>query len=177
MVDQSSSLVRAAAVRSSALSLANSCSIGFEIGAVRRQVQDRGAGRGDRLADAGDLVRRQVVEHHDIIGFERRRQELLDVRAKRRAGHGPVEHQRRDDAALAEPGHEGGGAPVAVRHRRDQTVTQGAPAIAPGQAGGGAGLVEEHEARRVHEALPSPPAAALLDDVEAILLGGPQGFF
>ena len=32
MVDQSSSLVRAAAVRSSALSLANSCSIGLKSG-------------------------------------------------------------------------------------------------------------------------------------------------
>ena len=32
MVDQSSSLVRAAALRRSALSLANSCSIGFRSG-------------------------------------------------------------------------------------------------------------------------------------------------
>ena len=50
-----------------------------QIRAVRRQVEDRNAGRGDRLADAVDLVRCQIVEHHDVTGSERRRQELLDV--------------------------------------------------------------------------------------------------
>ena len=39
MVDQSSSLVRAAALRRSALSLANSCSIRVQIGAVGWQVR------------------------------------------------------------------------------------------------------------------------------------------
>jgi len=123
MMDQSSSLVRAAALRKSALSLANSCSIGVEIRAVGRQIEDRGIGRGDRLADAGERVGRQVVEHHDVTGRERRRQELLDIGAKGRTGpmrgcgdpaphSGPVEHQRRDDAGLPEPGDEGRGAPV-----------------------------------------------------------------
>jgi predicted GNAT family N-acyltransferase len=31
-----------------------------EVGRVRRQVEERGAGRGDRLADAIDLVRREM---------------------------------------------------------------------------------------------------------------------
>jgi hypothetical protein len=35
-------------------------SIGFETRAVGRQVEERGAGRFDRLADAIDLVRRQL---------------------------------------------------------------------------------------------------------------------
>ena len=58
-------LGRAAVLRSSALSLADSCSIGAprpprsvleasrEIRAVGRQVEDRGAGRGDRTAERG----------------------------------------------------------------------------------------------------------------------------
>jgi hypothetical protein len=53
----------------------------LQIRAVGRQVEERGAGRGDRLADAGDLVGREVVEHHDVAGRERRRQELLDIGA------------------------------------------------------------------------------------------------
>jgi hypothetical protein len=112
MACQSSSLVRAAALRKSALSLAKSCSIGFRSGS--KAVEDGRAGRGDRLADAVDLVRREIVEHHDVARLERRREELLDVGAKCGAGHWPVENQWRDDTALPQPGDEGGGAPVAV---------------------------------------------------------------
>jgi hypothetical protein len=46
-------------------------------------------------------------------------------------------------------------------HRAPRVPTQGVPAIAPCQVGGRAGLVDEREACRIHEALPSPPAAAL----------------
>ena len=67
MACQSSSLVRAAALRTSAVRLANSCSIGFRSG-PRRQVEDGGAGGNDRLADGVDLVCRQLIEHHDIAG-------------------------------------------------------------------------------------------------------------
>ena len=93
-----------------------------EIGTVGRQIEERGVGRGDRLADAVDLVRGEIVEHHDVAGLERRCQELLDVGAERRAGHRPVEHQRRDDAGLPETGDEGRGAPMAVRHGGDQAL-------------------------------------------------------
>ena len=82
MVDQSSTLVRAAALRSSALSLAKSLLDRVEVGAVGRQVEDAGAGRRDRLADARDLVRGEVVHDHDVAGGERRREELLDVGAE-----------------------------------------------------------------------------------------------
>jgi hypothetical protein len=50
-----------------------------EIRAVGWQIEDRGGGRGDRLAHAIDLVRRQNVEHHDVTAFERGREALLDI--------------------------------------------------------------------------------------------------
>ena len=128
-----------------------------QIGAVGGQVEERGAGRGDRLADAIDPVRGQVVEHHDIARLERGRQELLHIGAEGDAGHWPVQHQRCDDAALPEPSDEGRGAPVAMRHGRNQTPTRRATALAPGHVGGGACLVEKDEPRRIHEVLPSPP--------------------
>jgi hypothetical protein len=53
---------------------------------------------------------------------------------------------------------------VAVRHRRDQALVRGAAAIAACHVGRGAGLVQEDEARRVHEALPGTPAPALGGD-------------
>lgn len=43
--------------------------------------------------------------------------------------------------------------------------------------GGGRGLVEDDEARRVHEALPHPPPPALAGAVGAVLFGRSQGFF
>jgi hypothetical protein len=144
---------------------------------VGRQVEERGAGRGDGLADALGLVRFEVAEHHHIAGCERRGQELLDIGAERRAGHRSVEHQRRDDAALAQAGDEGRGAPVAVRHGRDQALARRATTVTARHVGGGAGLVEEHEPRRVHEALPASPLPAFGGDVGAVLLRRPQRLF
>jgi hypothetical protein len=67
-------------------------------------------------SDAIDLVRREVVEHHDVAGRERRREELFDIGVEGGAvpcGCGDpaptrraVEHQRGDDAGLPEPGDE-----------------------------------------------------------------------
>jgi hypothetical protein len=56
-------------------------------------------------------------------------------------------------------------------HGGDQTLIRGAAAVAPGQGGGGRGLVEKDEVRRVHEALPGPPPPALADHVGPVLLG------
>ena len=96
-----------------------------QIGAVGWQVKERGAGRGDRLADAIDPVRGQVVKHHDIARLERRgRRELLHIGAEGDAGHWPVQHQRCDDAAVPEPSDEGRGAPDGHGHGRNQTPTR-----------------------------------------------------
>jgi hypothetical protein len=84
MACQSSALVRAAALRRR-LELGEELFDGVQIGRVRRQVEDRGTGRGDRPADALDPVRREVVEHHDVARPERWRQELLHVGAERGA--------------------------------------------------------------------------------------------
>jgi hypothetical protein len=64
-------------------------------------------------------------------------------------------------------------APVAMGHSRDQALVRQAPAVAPGQVGGGAGLVEEHEPRRVHERLPGAPPPTLAGDVGPVLLRRP----
>jgi hypothetical protein len=60
---------------------------------------------------------------------------------------------------------------MAVRHGGDQARAERAAAVAPGHVGGGAGLVEKDEARRVHEALPDAPQPAFAGDVGALLLG------
>jgi hypothetical protein len=45
-----------------------------QVGRLGRQVEERGACRREHLMDAGDLVRSEVVEHHDVAGGERWRQ-------------------------------------------------------------------------------------------------------
>ena len=148
-----------------------------EVRAVGRQVEDRGAGFRDRLAHTIDLVGREVVEHHDVAGFEAWRQELLDVGAERQTCHRPVEDQGRDHAVLAQPGDEGRGLPVPVRHGADQTGAERTAPVAPRHVGRGRGLVEEDEPGGVHEGLPATPSAALRDDVGPLLLGRSQGLF
>ena len=122
-------------------------------------------------------MRREIVEHHDVARCERGRQELLDIGAERGAGHRAIQHQRCDDAGLPQAGDEGRGMPMAMRHGIDQALAPKAPAVAPRHVGGGAGLVEEHEARGVHVALPDTPAPALARDIGPVLLGRSQRLF
>lgn len=67
------------------------------VGAVGRQVEDLGAAGGDGLADAGDLVGGQVVEHDDIAAPEGRGEHVPDVDPEGFAIHGPVEHPGRGE--------------------------------------------------------------------------------
>ena len=60
---------------------------------------------------------------------------------------------------------------MAMRHGRDQALAERAAAVTPGHVGRGAGLVEEDEPRRVHEALPDAPPPARAGDIGAVLLG------
>ena len=65
---QSVSLVRAAALRNKALSLANTCSIGFQVGRVWRQEEGAGACHPDGLADTRYLVGAEVVHDDHVAG-------------------------------------------------------------------------------------------------------------
>ena len=67
--------------------------------------------------------------------------------------------------------------PMAVRRGIDQALASGTPAVLADHVGRGAGLVEENEGGRVHEALPQLPQLAPRRDVGAILLGRPQRLF
>ena len=168
------SLVRAAALRSSALSLAKNCSIGLRSGAVGRQVEQVGAGRRDRLLNASHFVCGEIIHHHHVARLKRRRERLLDIGSERRTGHRPVEDHRRDDAALSQSGDEGGRSPVPMRHRSDQPLAASAAAVKTGHLGRQPGLVEKHEAGRIHVALPDPPAVSPIGNIGTVLLGRPQ---
>jgi hypothetical protein len=83
-----------------------------EIWTVGRQVEQMGAGRRDRLTHAGDLVRGEVVHHHEVARAQRRRQGLLDIREEARPVDRAIEHAGCGEAVVAQRGDDGGGFPV-----------------------------------------------------------------
>jgi hypothetical protein len=85
MARHRASTVRRAAVRSRALSLAKGLLDRVEVRAVGRQIAELGAGSLDRLAHALDLVRLEIVQHHDVALAQGRRQRLLDIGKEARA--------------------------------------------------------------------------------------------
>ena len=50
-----------------------------EVRRILRQINQRRAGRLDRLRDAGDLVHRQIVHEHDLAALERWDKALLHI--------------------------------------------------------------------------------------------------
>src|SRR3546814_402285 len=76
------SWVRSAALCMRCLSLAKALLDRIEIGAVRGQEQEPGAGAADRLADSGPFEIIQIVHDDNVAGRERRHLELLDVVGK-----------------------------------------------------------------------------------------------
>lgn len=147
------------------------------VGAVGGQVEDLGVAGGDCLADAGDLVRGQLVEHDDVAAPERRREDIADVDAERIAIHRAIDHPGRGHAAQPQPGDEGHRLPVSERHGIVAPFAHWRPAIEPRHLGIDAGFVEEDEALRIDERLRRSPQLAPRDDVGPILFGGAQGFF
>src|SRR3712207_1289379 len=61
--------------------------------------------------------------------------------------------------------------------RSDQALALWTPAGAPDHVGGRAGLVQEHEAVRIHVALPDAPAAAVPGDIGPVVLAGSHALF
>src|SRR4051794_26930332 len=150
---------------------------GVEIRRVGREVKHTGPRGPDRLLDPGDLVTGEVVHHHRISWLQLRREHLLDVGAERLTRHGAIQHEGCDDPARPQTSDEGCGLPVPLRSCIDQTLALETPAGAPDHVRGRAGLVQEHEAVRIHVALPHPPAVAMAGDVGPVLLAGSQALF
>ena len=150
---------------------------GVEVGTVRREIDQRGARGLDRGSYAGDFVRAQVVEDHEIIGAERRHENLFHVRQEARAVECALKDAGRGQAGHAQRGEKRTGLParkwdVVV----DPHAPRGAP-VAPQQIGGDPSFIEEHQVRGVPSRCVLPPVSARRHDVGPVVLTGPDGFF
>ena len=92
--------------------------------------------------------------------------------SKRVSVDSAVNHKRGHDAAPAQARHKGRRFPMAVRHAGPEALTAGRSSVAPGHAGRGPGLVDEHQTFRVEIELALEPLFATLQDVRTVLLGG-----
>jgi hypothetical protein len=173
-VVQRASLVRAAAFRRSAFSLAKTCSIGF------RSASRTASRAGSRPPPGSPRGRPQPCgrgDHDGIAGPQARGKHLLYVGAEHFAGHRPIQHARGDHAIAAQASDEGCCLPVSVGRRVDQALATWTPAVEPRHRGGRPRLVEEDKALGIHVALPGPPMAAVSGNVGPVLLGRPERLF
>ena len=120
-----------------------------EVRGIGRQEQKAGTLRSDGFADPGHFVASEVVGHADVAGRQRGGEELFDPGQKCRSINGALQHQGRDDPVVAQPGKEGGGLPVPVRHPADHPDPARRAAMEPSHVGLGPGLVEKHQAAHV----------------------------
>ena len=148
-----------------------------EVGRIGRQLEQAGAGCLDGVADAGDLVRGEIVHDDDVARPQRRRQAAADVGAEDGAGHRPIDDEGGGEAAGAPCGDERRPLPMAVGHLADQPPAAAAAAPRARHVGGGGGFVDENQPLRIKPRLTGPPRAPRRGHVRPILLGGVHGFF
>lgn len=149
----------------------------IEVGAVGRQEAEPGPDAFDRGLDGRLLVQREVVEHHDITGPQRRREHLLDVGQKggvveRTVEDGgrvqPIPPQRRDDRLRV---------PVATGRVVAQADAARTAPVGSKQVRGDAGLIDEDVAGGVVQRQRLAPASPSRGDIGPPLFIGVNGFF
>jgi hypothetical protein len=159
------------------LILAKAGSMGSRSGAVGRRESSFGAYAFDGLADAGDLVRVEIVHDNHISGFEGGDEDLLDIGANLFAVDRAVEDAGRGEAVMAQRGDKGRGLPGAERSMRDQALAFLTAAVTRRHVGRGPGLVNEHQPARIKALLVFTPGGARVGDVRPLLFGGAQSLF
>src|SRR5258708_37060185 len=83
----------------------------------------------DGLFDAFDHVNACVVHENDIVSFQGRSEELLDVSLERLAIQGALEHKGCGHSIMTQGCDECDGLPVSVQHLLDQPFSLRRPAI------------------------------------------------
>jgi hypothetical protein len=129
MISHRLSIERAAALRSNALSFDKMLDR-VQVGAVRRQVEQRGSARFNSFADAGDLVDANVVHDDDVTVFEGRSEDVFDLGQEACAIHRTIQQDRRSDGIATECGDKGRSLPMTMRHLTDQPLATRLPTVA-----------------------------------------------
>lgn len=148
-----------------------------EIRAVRREIEQGGAGRGDRLGDTFDLVGGEVVADDDIARAEFGHEDFAQVSQEGRSVHGAIQEPGSGQAIVAQGRDEGGALPVAVRHGGQAALAAFAAAIEAAHLGVESRLIQKDQPPVIPAPLLFPPALPGSLKLRPILLGGAQRFF
>jgi len=124
---------------------------GIEIRTVRGQEQEPAAVFSQGFGCARAFVSGQIVKDHDSPRFEGRSQLRLDIGIESGAIHRAVDHPRRDQGIVCQPGDKGLCAPFAKRCRAIEPLTDRSPSAQPGEV-------------RLHRRLVRCPAVAACSD-------------
>ena len=89
---------------------------GIEVGAVRRQEEELGAGGTNGAAHGCRLMAAEVVDDDDVAGSEGRYEALFDIGKEDLAVDRPVDDAWRIDPIAAQRRQEGQRSPAALRH-------------------------------------------------------------
>jgi hypothetical protein len=149
----------------------------IEIGAVRRQIQQRGARPLDRLSHARDFVGTEIVRNNHVAGAQGRDEDLFDVREEARPVDRAVEDPGGGEPGDAKGGEERTGFPAPERRVVvDAHAPRGAP-VTPEQIRGDARFVEKDQVRQIPRRRLTLPVGSGDGDVRLVVLAGAYGFF
>ena len=169
--------VRSAILRRKALSLGEGFFDGVHIRTVGWEISQLRARRLDELLDPRPLVSREIVHDDDLAGRERGDEACLQPILEPGGVDRSVESLCRCQAAKAKAGDQSHRFVVTVRDGRPQAAPAPATSAFAREIGGGSGLVNEKEFRRIEIELPREPFPASILDVCALLLLGMRRFF
>jgi len=149
----------------------------IEIGRVRRQIPEPGAGGLDDAAQRDRLVAAEIVHDNDVVRLQRRQQDLLDIGAEALSVDWPVEQAGSGKAVMAQCTEEGHRAPVTVGCKAAKAVSFWRPSTQWRHVGLDPGLVDEDQTLRIKTGLPRSPAPPPPGYIRAALLKSEQRFF
>ena len=141
-----------------------------QVGTVRWQVDQCGPDGRDRFADAGHLVRGEVVHHHEVAGTQSRCGLLWGVGQEQFAIHRTVDRQWCGQAVVTQRRDKGRRLPVAVRYLGDPALATAAAAITPSHVRAGPRLIQKHQTTRIDTNHLGWPGDPTLVNIGPILL-------
>lgn len=150
---------------------------GIEVGGVGGQIPKLCAFGPYGSADLNGFVAAQIVHHHDISRADGSEQLLVDPCPEACSVDRAVEDAGGHDPVAAQGGHEGQGAPMAVRGIAAHPLALGAPATDWGHVGLDPCLVDKYQASGIEVRLDGLPALASPGDGGTTLLKREQDFF
>ena len=131
----------------------------------------------DGGADLRLFMDREVIEHHDVTGAQRRDQDLFDIGTEGRIVDRSIKHRRRAQPLEPQRGDHRVRLPMATRGVIVQPDAARAAAVPSQQIGCHATFIEKHILAHVAQRLPRLPVSPGRGDIRASLLVGVYGFF